>query len=307
MASPSSSAALPLIAAIQLCSTSSKSDNLAKIRALVSQAASAGAVLVCLPECCVFMGRDGAETMAAGEALEGESFSALVAMAKEHGVWLSVGGFPLSTSSSSASPSRVFNHHALISPLGTLEAQYSKIHLFDSPLAGLHESRSTMPGSALAVSPPIDALHGATIGLSVCYDLRFPELYSKLCRPPNLNPQEEGAVAAGGGGLGASIVLVPSAFTMKTGEAHWEVLLRARAIENQVYVVAAAQGGQHNEKRSSYGHTMIIDPWGNKLAEIKGDTSTEGALCFAPFDKELLLKTKSDMPVTSHRRPDIYS
>lgn len=173
---------------------------------------------------------------------------------------------------------------------------------------------------------------------------RFPELYGALCRPPVLESGEEGGnsntaitdSSSGdgykklSGGLGAEVVLVPSAFTVRTGSAHWEILLRARAIENQCYVVAAAQVGRHNEKRESYGHSVIIDPWGTIVAscpsiiELKAEGQGEGgvgkevvglnchvlegvgSICVAPFEREVLNKTRESMPVQSHRRPDIY-
>lgn len=131
----------------------------------------------------------------------------------------------------------------------------------------------------------------ANIGLTICYDLRFPELFIKLCKGCEND-------------LGAEIVLIPSAFTMVTGKAHWEVLLRARAIENQVYIVAAAQSGKHNENRESWGHTMIIDPWGSIVGECKNVGS---GICYGDFDRRQLREVREKIPVWSHRRPDCYA
>ena len=165
-------------------------------------------------------------------------------------------------------------------------AEYRKIHLFDSPYSGLQESKNTRAGEEIIV---VDCGF-AKVGLTTCYDLRFPELYSILRDK------------------GAEIFLVPSAFTYKTGKAHWEILLKARAIENQCYVVAAAQIGKHNEKRTSYGQTMIVDMWG----EIKGvcpihepdneaGDENEGCVCYAHFDRTSMEKIRNSMPVQKHK------
>eukprot|EP00596_Hydrurales_sp_CCMP1899_P004514 CAMPEP_0119047616 /NCGR_PEP_ID=MMETSP1177-20130426/54184_1 /TAXON_ID=2985 /ORGANISM="Ochromonas sp, Strain CCMP1899" /LENGTH=256 /DNA_ID=CAMNT_0007022423 /DNA_START=379 /DNA_END=1145 /DNA_ORIENTATION=- len=248
----------PMIAAIQMTSTSNKKSNLEATVELVEYAAQHGATLIALPECCSYIGGGtGAtlsdtegescpvDTLAAAETLEDGSYAcSLCALAKRLGIWLSVGGFPELVNKKGETVNKVYNTHFMISPTGCIVDRYRKIHLFDSPLAGLIESKSTEAGGALVVTD----CGFAKVGLTICYDLRFPELYGALCRP--------------GVGLGAEIVLVPSAFTVKTGLAHWMVLLRARAIENQVYVVAAAQVGKHNIKRKSFGGTCIIDPWG---------------------------------------------
>ncbi|KYO27158.1 nitrilase-like protein 1 [Alligator mississippiensis] len=182
------------------------------------------------------------------------------------------------------SAGRAYNCHLLIGPDGSMAAAYRKIHLFDVELAGrvsLQESSYTHPGSDIA--PPVSTSVGK-VGLAICYDLRFPEISLALARE------------------GAEILTFPSAFTETTGAAHWEVLLRARAIETQCYVVAAAQTGKHNEHRSSYGHTMVVDPWGRVIAQCQ-----EGpGLCYAEIDLPYLHRLRQEMPLWAHRRPELY-
>lgn len=246
-----------ILAAIQMTSTNDKAANLHSTICLVERAAHRGAYFIALPECSSFIGGGNfadslvethpRDAIAASETLDGPYMQALCQLATRLNVWLSVGGFPESINKDEEicskltlqpSPTKVFNTHVLISPAGTITEKYRKIHLFDSPLAGLMESKSTVAGSSLAVA---DCLF-ARVGLTTCYDLRFPELYGALCRPLRSDSENQ-AVDISGYGLGAEIVLVPSAFTVATGTAHWEVLLRARAIENQCYVIAAAQIG----------------------------------------------------------------
>ncbi|KAG0353155.1 Nitrilase [Gamsiella multidivaricata] len=180
---------------------------------------------------------------------------------------------------------RLYNTHVLISDQGSIVESYHKIHLFDVDIAHgprLMESKNTVAGNKLVrpVRTPV-----GKVGLGICYDLRFPELALALRRQ------------------GAEILTYPSAFTIKTGEAHWEVLLRSRAIETQSYVVAAAQVGQHSEKRFSYGHAMIVDPWGQVVAECDGE---EEGIAVAPVDLSMLERIRTEMPVMNHRRYDIF-
>ncbi|KAF9933931.1 Nitrilase [Modicella reniformis] len=177
--------------------------------------------------------------------------------------------------------------HVLINDEGSVVESYRKIHLFDVDIANgprLMESQSTVAGNSIV--PPVSTPVGK-VGLGICYDLRFPEMALELRRQ------------------GAEILTYPSAFTVKTGEAHWEVLLRSRAIETQSYVVAAAQVGKHSEKRSSYGHAMIVDPWGKVVAECDGQE--EEAIAVAPIDFAALERIRLEMPVMNHRRYDIFS
>jgi deaminated glutathione amidase len=243
-----------LIAAVQMTSTNDQSSNIATIDRLVSQAVANGAVFVCLPECCTYMAYNRSELYTVSESVTSSSpmIIKLSTIAQKNGCWLSVGGFP---ERDELIGEKVCNSHFLIDPSGTvIEPIYRKIHLFDNPLTKLEESVITAAGDKKVV---IDTGF-VKLGLTVCYDLRFSALYTSLCDP-------KGGSSSGG----AEIVLIPSAFTVPTGRAHWEVLLRARAIENQVYVVAAAQCGKHSDKRESYGHTMIVDPWG-KIGKSDG-------------------------------------
>ncbi|KAG0047066.1 Carbon-nitrogen hydrolase [Gryganskiella cystojenkinii] len=183
-------------------------------------------------------------------------------------------------------PGRLYNTHVLINDQGSIVESYRKIHLFDVDIKNgpqLIESRNTAAGDKIV--SPVQSPVGK-IGLSICYDLRFPELSLELRH------------------RGAEILTYPSAFTIKTGEAHWEVLLRSRAIETQSYVVAAAQVGQHSEKRSSYGHAMIVDPWGKVVAQLDGQ---EEGIAVANVDLVSLARIRVEMPVLNHRRHDIFS
>ena len=191
---------------------------------------------------------------------------------------MSLGGYP-----ESVGQTHPFNTHLIVNPEGHIETTYRKAHLFDVTLPSgqeLKESNGIQPGNALvSYSSPF-----GTMGLSVCYDLRFPEHYLALRQ------------------LGAEILLIPAAFTTPTGMAHWETLLRARAIENQCYVIAAAQVGRHNKNRHSYGHAMIINPWGTVIAQVPGK---EG-IAMATIDLNTVHDIRNRMPVMAHRRPELY-
>jgi len=296
-ASATTASSTPMLAVVQMCSSNNKQSNLDKMRAFATQAAGQGADMVCFPECCVYMGASTADTVKNAEALDGPSMRAICLLAQELKVWISVGGFHVPDPHTD----KIRNVHVMVDPAGFVQGQYGKAHLFDNPLTGMQESVFTQAGNELCTVGPA---HGcfAKVGLTVCYDVRFPELFGKLCRFA-----EDGNA----GGHGAEIVLVPSAFMVKTGQAHWEVLLRARAIENQVFVVAAAQAGKHNpgegstsaDGRCSYGHSLVVDPWGTILARMDGDS--EGII-LAPFSRQLLLDTRKAMPVQDHRRPNLY-
>jgi deaminated glutathione amidase len=245
-----------VLAAVQMTSTNDKALNLLATIRLVECAAANGAFLVSLPECSSFIGggvdnipKNSApiDAVTASEKLDGTYARALCELASRLKIWLSVGGFPETIAHENLAdvplrPTKVYNTHFMISPAGIVTDIYRKIHLFDCPLVGLVESAKVEPGASLTVADCVFA----RIGLTTCYDLRFPELYGALCRPlvsdrptdsPTTNWNFDNS------GLGAEIVLIPSAFTVTTGIAHWETLLRARAIENQCYVVAAAQIG----------------------------------------------------------------
>jgi deaminated glutathione amidase len=274
------------VAALQMCAGSDLAANLAQCRQRAAEAAGRGAALLVLPENFAFLGAAEGDRLAVAEALDpaapGPILSALADMATRHGLWIVGGGMPEAIPAGAPAGTlagKTYNTCVVVDPAGALVARYRKIHLFDIDLPGravLRESRSTAPGDRPVVCPtPL-----ARLGLSVCYDLRFPELYREL-------------VVRGG----AQVLLVPAAFTVPTGTAHWHVLLRSRAIENQCYVVAAAQAGQHNERRASYGHTLIVDPWG----EIAGELAEGEGLVMADIDLDLMDETRLRMPCLEHQ------
>jgi len=238
-------------------------------------------------------------------------------IARTSGLWISGGGMhesgappaTMDNANDSSSPSRVYNTHVIIDSDGRVVKSYRKIHLFDVSLPlqniHLHESSTTAPGSTLVVcDSPLGRL-----GLATCYDLRFPELFTALTK------DDAADIDCGG----AEIVLVPSAFTIPTGKAHWHTLLTARAIENQCYVLAAAQYGRHNEKRESYGHSLAIDPWGEVLADAggAGDSTMKGKessttrllpkIVCCDVSREKVRNVREKMPIRSHREANPFS
>jgi predicted amidohydrolase len=259
-----------------MCSTDDFAANLATTRALVDRAAGEGAKLVVLPECFSFLGRREGDKLPIAETLDGTGRVAtlLRELATKHGVWIVGGGTPEIVPGDIA---RTYNTAVVVDPRGELIARYRKIHLFDVDIPGtvLKESDATKAGNELVV---LD-IDGAKVGVTICYDLRFPELYRQLVKDK-----------------GAEVLLVPAAFTAHTGAAHWHLLLRARAVENQAWVVAAAQHGQHNEKRASYGHSLVVDPWGTVVAE---QDAGDGVV-MATLDSELVAKRRTQMPCLSH-------
>jgi len=265
------------VGAIQMRSTEDLAANLATCRALTAQAAAEGARLVVLPECFSFLGRGEGDKLAIAEAIDGGGpiMSTLRELAAQHGVWIVGGGTPERIADD---PKRTYNTAVVIDPAGTVTARYRKIHLFEVDIPGgacMRESDATAPGNELVVAE----IAGVKVGLSICYDLRFPELYRALVKQ-----------------RGAQILLVPAAFTAHTGAAHWHLLLRARAVEDQAWVVAAAQWGRHNEKRESYGHTLISDPWGTVVAErAEGD-----GVIVATLDGATVDKRRMQLPALRH-------
>jgi predicted amidohydrolase len=265
------------VAAVQMRSVGDLAANLELCRRLVGEAAAGGAKLVILPECFAFLGAREGEKMVAAEVLDGSGpvLQTLGELCRQHGVWIIGGGTPETVP---GDPKRAFNTCVVVDPSGKLVTRYRKIHLFDVDIPGgatLRESDGTVAGDEVEVVH----IDGVPVGLSICYDLRFPELYRRLTQD-----------------LGAQVVVIPSAFTAHTGAAHWHVLMRARAIENQVWIVAAAQWGKHNEKRESYGHSMIVDPWGTIVAErAEGD----GVVAHA-IDGDTVAKRRAQMPCGRH-------
>ena len=244
------------VAAIQMVSATTPDSNLQQARELLGEAARSGAELAVLPEYFCLMGKRDTDKLAIQETQGGGPIQQFLAdAARELGLWIVGGTLPLSITTKgieAGQRTRVFNSSLVYSPAGQCVARYDKIHLFrfDDGTQAFDESRVLQRGS-LPVSFELTARDGGhwRIGMSVCYDLRFPELYRHYAHQ------------------GVDLLLVPSAFTYTTGQAHWEVLLRARAIENQAFVVAAAQGGLHENGRRTWGHSMLVDPWGEVLAQ----------------------------------------
>jgi predicted amidohydrolase len=264
------------VAAVQLNSTPDQERNLARARGLIEEAAGRGAQLVALPEHFAYLGPEDRRPPSA-QPLDGPLVAQFRELAQSLGIFLLLGSFP----EVAAPEARLFNTSVLLGPEGQVLAVYRKMHLFDVELPGgptYQESRFIQPGAEVVVAP----LPGTpfTAGLAICYDLRFPELFRALSSQ------------------GADLLLLPSAFTLTTGRDHWEVLIRARAIENQAYIVAPAQYGQHSPGRRSYGRSLIVDPWGLVLAQA---LDGEG-VCYARLDHERLLRLRRELPCQSHRR-----
>ena len=265
-----------------MVSTPSVDTNVAAARRLVGSAAAAGAKLVVLPEYFCFMGRSDRDKLAIAEhAGDGPIQDALAAIAREHGVWLIGGTLPLRVDGATASVDRVMNANLVFSPRGELAARYDKMHLFayDNGRERYDEGRTLQAGR----TPVAFDADGWRVGLSVCYDLRFPELYRALCKPP------------------CDLLSVPSAFTYTTGSAHWEVLLRARAVENQCYVLAPAQGGTHENGRRTFGHSVVIDPWGEVLSLALDGADGEG-FALADLSRERIEEVRLQLPALRHRK-----
>jgi nitrilase len=267
----------PRIAAVQMNSGADVAANLAAAGRLLEQARAQQAVVAVLPENFAFMGAHERDKLAVAEVDGRGPIQAFLAdTARRLGLWLVAGTLPLAT----ADPLRVAAACLVFDAGGARVARYDKVHLFDVdvPEGGTYrESASIAAGPLAAVV--VDTPAGR-IGLSVCYDLRFPELFRRLVAQ------------------GAEIFAVPSAFTERTGEAHWETLLRARAIENQCYVVAPGQSGAHPGGRRTWGHSLVVDPWGRVLAQ---QPAGEGAIV-APLPREPLLNLRRSFPVLDHRR-----
>ena len=267
---------MPQIAVAQTSSTDDIQQNLNTVTALAGEAVSAGSCALFLPECFALMQTSRRQLRESAEPLgSGPVQDRMAALARETGLTLFAGSLPVC----SDDPKRVYNTSMVFGPDGQRLAYYHKIHLFDVELDSGEqylESAYTMPGGAPVLA---ETLLGS-VGLTVCYDLRFPELYRQLAA------------------LGAEVLLVPSAFSTTTGPAHWEPLLRARAIENTCWVIAAAQSGRHPSGRLTWGHSMVIDPWGRVLAQ-----KVDGAgLLFAEIDRNELIRARRQMPSLTHRR-----
>ncbi|MFW6074110.1 MAG: carbon-nitrogen hydrolase family protein [Chloroflexota bacterium] len=264
---------------VQMNSRDDKEANIRRAEELIDRAAERGARLVALPEYVNFLGeREQHESIA--EPIPGPITERFAAKAREHDIYLLGGSMHERTDQ----PGKFYNTSVLFGPDGEMLAKYRKIHLFDIEISGnvsANESATILPGEDI-VTAEVD---GHTVGLTVCYDLRFPELYRLLALE------------------GAEVLFVPAAFTMFTGKDHWHVLLRARAIENQAFVVAPAQIGPHGvDKKQCYGHSLVVDPWGTVLADAPNN---EGVIT-AELDFDALRTIRREVPSLANRRPGAY-
>jgi len=261
------------VAALQMISTPVVAENLTQAESLLGQARAGGAELALLPEYFCILGRRDTDKLAVAEADgAGPIQDFLADAARRHGLWIIGGTLPLAT----ADPARVTNSCLVFDPDGRRVARYDKIHLFRfaQGAESYDESRTLQAGSA----PVTFEAPCGRVGLSICYDVRFPELYRALGE--------------------CTLMVVPSAFTATTGAAHWEVLLRARAVENQCYVLAAAQGGLHPNGRSTYGDSLLIDPWGRVVNRL----ATGPGVVTGVVDPEVIAQVRAQLPALTHRR-----
>jgi predicted amidohydrolase len=267
-----------IFSAVQMSSQDDVDANLSRVDVLVEQAAAQGASVVLLPENFAYMGKEEGRRKIAepiGDEARGPILTSVARAAKKSGVCVVAGGMP----ERGQDPDRPFNTCVVIAADGSVAAKYRKIHLFDVDIGdGQHyrESASTTAGD----QPVWCTIGGLRVGLSVCYDLRFPELYRVYAD------------------VGADVLVVPAAFTAETGRHHWEVLVRARAIESQAYVVAAAQWGTHPHGRQTHGHSSIVDPWGEVVARRQ---EGEG-IVVADVAPSQISMVRSKLPVLHHRR-----
>lgn len=266
------------VAVVQLNTQDDLAANLVRVRHWIAHAAAAGAQLVALPENFAYMGEDAKRRELAERldgAFPGMILSALSESASKHGVWVLGGGMP----ERSEDTARPYNTALLLDPRGEIVATYRKLHLFDVTVpdgTSYRESATTSPGTEVVTAEVL----GVRIGLSICYDVRFPELFRRFADE------------------GARVVTVPASFTVPTGKDHWHPLLRARAIENQVYVLAPAQHGKHPRGRQTYGKSLIADPWGEVVAQCsEGEGFAVATLDFAYQDR-----VRTAVPSLLHRK-----
>jgi predicted amidohydrolase len=262
---------------VQMCTGRDVEKNLADAGALIREAARQGAQYVQTPEITTLMEMDRARLFEAVRPEEGNAAVAYFrALARELGIWLHVGSMGILVGNG-----KIANRSLLLSPGGEIEARFDKIHMFDVQLPGgesYRESKNYQAGDAAVLAE----LPWGTLGLTVCYDLRFPHLYRSLAK------------------AGADFLAIPSAFTRQTGEAHWHVLLRARAIENGCFVLAAAQAGKHESGRETYGHSLVVSPWGEILAEADG---VHPAVIVADVKSSDVQAARQRIPSLQHDRP----
>ena len=263
-----------LAAAVQMNSSPDMQANLSQAEDLIDLAARQGAEIVCLPENFSFLGKDEVKLERVDE-ISKSSMKFLKTMAQRYQITLLGGGFPFPSGEN-----KVLNKAVLVGIAGDILESYEKVHLFDVNLPDGNTSRESKTVLAGQHLPPVySSKELGNLGLSVCYDVRFPELYRHLAQ------------------MGAEVLIIPAAFTAFTGKDHWQVLLQARAIENTCYVIAPAQTGCHYARRQSHGHAMIIDPWGVVLA----DAGDEPGVVVAPIERSRLEQVRQQMPSLKHR------
>ena len=264
------------VAALQITSGPSTADNLAMLTPLIAEAAAAGAQFIALPENCVRMVQGRSAQLAEAYTPENHpAIRAFAALAKQHKVWILAGSIAVLVE-----PERFANRCYLFAPTGAVAATYDKIHLFDVQLANGETYRESALFTAGDKAVVVETDFGK-LGLTICYDIRFPHLYRALAK------------------AGAAIITVPAAFTVPTGQAHWESLLRARAIETGAFIIAPAQCGTHDAKRKTYGHAMIISPWGEVLAMA----GAEPTILYASLDLAKVQEARQMIPSLQHDRP----
>ncbi|XP_057340790.1 deaminated glutathione amidase isoform X2 [Microplitis mediator] len=265
----------PLVAVCQMTSTENKEKNYSILEDLVIQAKQRQAS-------CDYLADNKKDIVAMSESQDGLMMSRYKNLAKQQNIWLSLGGLHEKRFDSSE---KISNTHVVINNQGSVVASYRKIHLFDmeNKETGVRLMESDYVVAGDKIVDPVDSPAGK-LGLSICYDMRFPELSLALRNS------------------GAQVLTYPSAFTYQTGAGHWEIILRSRAIETQCYVIAAAQTGTHNKKRVSWGHAMIVDPWGTIIAQCSEKTG----IAIGEIDLKLLNKIRDNMPCNKHRRTDLY-
>jgi deaminated glutathione amidase len=261
---------------VQLCATRSVETNVIEASRWIREAAKAGAHYVQTPEITTLMESDKAKLMMAVRPEEGNpALTHFCEIAQELKIWLHIGSMAIAIGGE-----RLANRSVLITPQGTVAATYDKIHMFDVQLPNgetYRESKNYRPGSEAVLAD----LPWAKLGMTICYDLRFASLYRTLAQ------------------AGAEVLAIPAAFTVPTGKAHWHTLMRARAIETGCYVLAAAQGGMHEVGRGTYGHSLIVDPWGEIIAEAQGD---EPGLVMADIDLGKVTEARGRVPSLQHDR-----
>ena len=271
-----------LVGVVQLTSTTDIKANLQACATFAAQAARQGARWLLFPENAPYLGRDR-QKLDVAQSIEGSMVQAFQHIAHDHQCWVSLGSFP----EKSPSPDHTYNTQVIVAPTGDVHAVYRKLHLFDIDLPDggrLEESASILPGATM-VTTQVDMQQSWRVGLTICYDLRFPELYRALRMQHQVD-----------------VLTVPSAFTMQTGRAHWLELLRARAIENQCYVLASNQYGHHAPGRASFGHSVAFDPWGQMLA----CAPDRPGVFVAHLDKAVLQQIRTRMPTATHARSSAY-